>query len=215
VKEEKEVWEESGRRWKQPSFHPVFGRSLTVALRATFPGDAAVFLEELDFPELVSPAPEIHLTREQKRYVGLRAVVVCNSDMSEATEGEIVLASWLKDMSEVQCYHVTLRTQNIARDNNRFRWIKFGRFGEEKTFGFSPMTKKYFINLIFNLEADPDDPDQQKLRTDFVPVFGKIQDGEDFVYFEISAEVSEEGVTLKVRRVVEAEVPLHLAEAKP
>ena len=50
----------------------------------------------------------------------------------------------------------------------------------------------------------------------FVSLYAKVHDGgSGFVYFELSAEVCEEAITLKVRRVAETEAPPLLAEAKP
>src|SRR3989344_8653930 len=65
-----------------PSFYRIYGRDLAIAVRVTFPGDAVIRPtdERFKFPELINPSPEIHLTREERRYTDLPAMA--DVDMS-------------------------------------------------------------------------------------------------------------------------------------
>ncbi len=184
-------------------FHRLYWRDLAVALEATFAGDTPIKLVgEVNFPELIFPAPEIHLTREEVRRVYHPAIA--DGDMAEKTEGKITFLPWV-DETEVQFHRLVFRLRP-AGGNKKFRWVKFGRFGEDSAFGFNVLVHSPYINLDF----------MSKRAESFVPLFAKVHDGgSGFVYFELSAEVCEEAITLKVKRVAETEAPPPLAEAKP
>ena len=74
-------------------FYHLYGKSLSVALTATFSGDAV--LKTLDdekyFPKLIEPAPEIHLTREENRHVSHPAIADADTSLKEAVLENIFL----------------------------------------------------------------------------------------------------------------------------
>ena len=207
---EMEVSENTGSQISGQKFHRLYGRDLAVALEATFPGDVKIkMLRKFKFPvpALIYPAPEIRCQKEQVRRVYCPAVA--EGDMAEQTEGSIIFLPWV-DESEVLFHRLVLRLRPGGSEggkNKKFRWLKFGRFGEDSAFGFNTTTDGTpFINLDFLSQR----------AEEFVPLYAKVHDGgSGFVCFKISAETCEEAVTLNVRRVTEAEIPPHLAETKP
>lgn len=184
-------------------FHSLYGRHLAVALEATFAGDEiiTVLVEELNFPDLIYPALVIRQTREEVRRVYYPAIA--DGDMAGKTDGQIIFLPWV-DETEVRFHRLVFRLRPAKGKNNKFPWVRFGRFGEDDAFGFI-VTRSPYIALDF----------MSKRADEFVPLYVKTQDGSRFVYFVLSAEAGEEAVTLKVQWVNESEVPLHLAEAKP
>ena len=214
-----------------PSFYRIYGRDLAVAVRVTFPGDAVIRPtdESFKFPELINPSPEIHLTREERRYTDLPAMADVDMSLDGKEEGEISFRPWF-DVTEAKVplysaldeearhaspFHIVFRIRPMALNSSKFRWIKFGRFGEESDFGFVLFgpRKKHFINL--GLEV-------------FDPVYIKVAEKSGFCYLKIVMDPDSrsgenpisriwEGkpVILKTRRVTEQDVPPHLIKSLP
>lgn len=206
TEEEKET-----KRSSPPSFYKIYGRDLSVAIRVIFPGDAVIKAKEghLHFPGLINPSPEIHLKKEERRLVDLPADPATNQTKEDNFSYQF--EPWF-DAAEAKSFHVVFRLRPKERGGSQFRWIRFGRPGEETDFGFSPSSKKYFINLALEV---------------FQPLFVKIQRSGEFDYLKVRLEpdLQKENpiariwggrpVVLKIQRIKPSAAPPHLAKALP
>lgn len=205
TEEEKET-----KRSSPPSFYKIYGRDLSVAIRVTFPGEALIKAKEghLYFPDLINPSPEIHA---QRRFVDLPADPAANEIKTEEGDLSYRFEPWF-DAAEAKSFHVVFRLRPKENGGSQFRWIRFGRPGEETDFGFSPSSKKYFINLALEV---------------FQPLFVKIQRSGGFDYLKVGLEpdLQKENpiariwegrpVVLKIQRIKPSAAPPHLAKALP
>lgn len=178
-------------------FHRVFGRELCVSLEATLDSSSS---EELQInPELYDRNQDLIFRKGNCWRVSHPARV--NGDVSEQDDAEIQFLPWFSG-PPVLFYRLCFRLRPIT--GNIFPWFQFGRFGEEKSFGFNPKYSEYLALDFFSKRTD-----------EFVPIFVKFQVDKGFIYFVIEGRVGESGAALKIRRVAEFEVPPHLASAKP
>ncbi len=179
-------------------FHRLFGKGLAVALEATL----EVGSGELDFdPEQIGGKPNQELLFRNGDCWRAYFPAVSDGGIQEGNGAVIVrFIPWFTGPN-VLFYRICLRARPLY--GNTFRWLRFGRFGEEAPFGFSPA--KPFINLDFFSQSQ-----------EFNPLYVKVAgDNEEFIYFKVEAEWSEDGPALKLTRVNEQEAPLYLQAAKP
>lgn len=177
-------------------FHRLFGKELCIALEATLEIDSG----ELEFDAgLFGGRPNQDLLYRKGDCWRAYFPAVSDGDIRRDSEAIIRFVPWFAGPN-VLFYRICLRVRPLY--SNAFRWLKFGRFGEEEPFGFSPA--KPFINLDFFSQS----------REEFKPLYVKVADNKEFIYFVIGAEWSK-GPVLKLKRVEEQDAPPHLQAAKP
>ncbi len=178
-------------------FHRLFGKELCVALEATL----EVGSGELEFnTELFGGKPNQELLYRKGDCWRAYFPAVSEGDVQEGNEAAVRFVPWFTGPN-VLFYRVCFRLRPMFGVS--YRWLAFGRFGEEKPFGFQ--TAKPFINLDFFSQS----------RSEFKPLYVKISgDNKEFIYFKIEAEWSEDGPALKLARVNEQDAPPHLQAAK-
>lgn len=179
-------------------FHPIFGKELSVALESTLDTYSD---KELDVDRELYGDNE-HLIFRNGDCWRIYYPAAVNGDMATSQEATINFLPWFSG-PEVLYNRLTLRAR--PKEGKIFRWLMFARFGEEKSFTFGK-DRPPFISLDFF----------SKRNEKFLPLFVKVKTDRDrFTYFVLEGRWSEEAVTLEIRRVVESEVPPHLAAAKP
>lgn len=178
-------------------FHRIYGKELSVALESTLDSLSG---KDFDFdPQLYSGNEELLFRRMDCWRAYYPATVI--GDLATSQETTINFLPWFSG-PEVMYNRLAFRARPIA--GKIYRWMMFGRFGEEKPFTFAK--DKPFINLdFFNKRNDK-----------FLPLFVKIQtDTKELIYLSISGEWSDDAVFIKIIRVNETEAPPCLAAAKP
>lgn len=193
-----ELVEEKRKNLSNNKFHRVFGKELCVALEATL----EVGSGELEFDaELFGGRPNQDLLFRNGDCWRAYFPAVSIGDIRENSEAAIRFVPWFTGPNAL-FYRICFRARPLF--GSTFRWLKFGRFGEEESFGFQPA--KPFINLDFFSQS----------RGEFKPLYVKtVGDNKEFVYFMIEAEWSEDSPALKLARANEQDVPPHLRGAKP
>lgn len=178
-------------------FHQVFGKNLSVALEATL----EVGSGELEFDNKLfgdKPNPALLFRKGDCWRVYFPALK--NGDLQKDNEASVSFVPWFEGPN-VLYYRLCFRATPIF--GHTLPWIMFGRFSEEKPFGFQP--EKPFINLDFFSQSGS-----------FKPLYVKlIGNNEDFVYFVIEGEWKEEGPLLKLKRIKKEDAPSYLQAAKP
>lgn len=178
-------------------FHRIFGKELTVALESTLD---VLSGKELEFdPDLYDGNNNLIFRDGDcwRAYYPAR----CEGDITQDAEARIVFLPWFSG-PEVLYNRLVLRWRPIT--SKVYRWMAFGRFGEEKPFSFSQA--KPFINLDFF----------SKRNNQFLPLFVKVKtDSGEFVYFVIDGQWGETEVVLNIRRVTETQTPPHLISVRP
>jgi len=180
-------------------FHRLFGKELCVALEATL----EVGSGELEFnTELFGGRPSQDLLYRSGDCWRAYSPAVSSGDIRENDEAVIRFVPWFTGPN-VLFYRLCFRGRPLFQRDD-FRWLAFGRYGEEKPFGFNP--SKPFINLDF----------YSRLQGEFKPLYVRVEEGRNrFVYFVIRAEWSEDGPMLKLARVNGQDTPPCLQAAKP
>lgn len=179
-------------------FHRLFGKELCVTLEATL----EVGSGELEFDtELFGGKPNQELLYRSGDCWRAYFPAIIDNDIQKSDEATIRFVPWFTGPN-VLFYRICLRARPLF--GNTFRWLRFGRFGEEETFAFQPV--RPFINLDFFSQS----------RGEFKPLYVKVAgDNKESIYFTIRAEWSEDGPILKLARVNEQDAPSHLQAAKP
>lgn len=181
-------------------FHRIFGKELAVALEVIFDlsggtnkNKVVPLIESFQFPELVKCFDDV---------VRVYHPAIGEGDVNHPDGLTIKFVPWV-DVSGVSNYRLLFRQlpKSKSRKSEK-RWMKAGRFDEEKTFGFPDAG---FIGLDF-----------VSVREEFTPVFFKLlADDGSFFYVVISAKMEEGEAVLSAHRVNESEVPPHLQTALP
>lgn len=190
--------EEKRKNLSNSKFHRLFGKELCIALEATL----EVGSGELEFDaELFEGRPNQDLLFRNGDCWRAYFPAVSSGDIQESNEAAVRFIPWFIGPN-VLFYRICLRARPLY--GNTFRWLRFGRFGEEEPFGFQ--LAKPFINLDFFSQS----------REEFKPLYVKVEgNNREFIYFVIEAEWSEDGPALKLARANEQDVPPHLRVAKP
>lgn len=180
-------------RVSKAKFHQILD-NLMVALEATFPKGTELVYDHESYPktgELIhrgSPAVD-------RVYFPASSSGNLNEPRGQLN---IDFCPWV-DQMEVEYYRICFYLKN------RSTWVRLARLDEAKAFGFDP-GKPPYINLAFFREGQP-----------FKPLFVKTQDknGEGTICLVIGANLTEEGASLAIQRINEAELPPHLQTENP
>lgn len=180
-------------------FHHLIGKELSVALEATLEVGSGL----LDFdPELFGNGrPNQDLLYRNGDCWRAYFPAVSEGDVRRDKEATVRFIPWFSGPN-VLYYRICLRAQPLYGD--KFCWLKFGRFNEDKPFGFLPA--KPFISLDFFSQQ----------QDGFKPLFVKVlDDSGKLIYLVVEGEIGDEEAEIKVRRISEQDAPPHLQTAKP
>lgn len=174
-------------------FHALFGSDLKVGFETTFPKSADLNLDPLYGKSgLVHEPPNETIKRVYEPAVKI---------FGSCLDGDAAQVLFEPALSESSLFRRLVFTRKIDHSTGKVRrQIVAARRGEIATFGFDSWNSKNqrYLSLAY-----------PGLSKQFIPVYFKVQDGENFVYLEMWAFDEGRGrhVTAQARRIRETEAP--------
>lgn len=166
-------------------WHPAFGKDLEIALEATLNKNA-----DFNYDSNLLNSGMIHLLNE-KRKVYHPAVVEDNSTSKRTVRFIPCFAG------KVEYFRLCLWGKGISK---KPFFIRFARFGEDKTFGFNDSSRPYIGLDFFSKRSET-----------FIPVFVKVLDRESgemiFLVIEGAFVEAENSIVFTIRKISASEVP--------
>lgn len=164
-------------------WHPIFGKDLEIALEATLNKNA-----DFNYDSNLLGERMIHASPYQRK-------VYHSAILADSNETTIKFIPCFE--GKVEYYRLCLWGKGISK---KPFFVRFARFGEDKSFGFNNLSRPY-INLDFF----------SKRSDKFIPVFVKILDrksGETiFLVIEGDFVEAENSIVFTVRKISSSEVP--------
>ncbi|KKS26797.1 MAG: hypothetical protein A2736_00720 [Candidatus Yanofskybacteria bacterium RIFCSPHIGHO2_01_FULL_41_27] len=166
-------------------WHPIFGKDLMVSLEV-------VLKKENDFvynSELLNEnGKQIYLSACQRKVYQSAIVVDAN--------GTRTIKFVPCQDGEVEYYGFQLWGRGISK---KPFFVRFARFGEDKSFGFNNTSKPYIRLVLLSKEK----------QDEFIPVFVKILDREsgEIVFLILEGCFGKETIEMTIKRVSATEVP--------
>jgi hypothetical protein len=171
---------------------------ISVAFETTFPDDVeANYSADFAFPDLIHKNPDETVIR-------VHSPAVSVGDVIKDGKAMIQFVPWVEEGHAI-FHRLCFRLQPLTRMSNQCRRVMFARFNETAAFGFELSRRGgNFISLNFHgYDA-----------VEFIPVFLKAEvENGSFKYFKISAEATDDAVTVTVEEVSESDAPAHLKSA--
>ena len=183
-------------------YHPFWGDKIKITLETIYDQDTSI--EEIK-PDL-KPENPMRVSKNKKM---IYHSAVVGADMEEVSLGETSFVAWA-DERTCEGFVLCLRAKHMKVGRNQegrdifkllFSKAIFGRFGEEKAWGFE---RGPFMKLEAFTYSDP-----------FKTLYIKVEDDDRrVVYLQVDLEMKEDKTVLISSRVTEQEAPAHLVSAE-
>ncbi len=165
-------------------WHPAFGKDLEIALEATLNNNA-----DFNYDSSLLNSGMIHLLQDKRKIY--HPAVIAN----DSTGGRII-RFFPCFAGKVECFRLCLWGKGISK---KPFFIRFARFGEDKSFGFNDSSRPYIGLDFFSKRSDT-----------FIPIFVKILDREsgEMIFLVIEGDFeAENSIVFTVKKITSAEVP--------